>query len=197
MRLVPVSSLSTAQVRFASVPNMEYPASGSERSDGGFDVLAEHIAQVVAQVRAALASGEERSYFPTVTFITDKSVDISVLTGGAASSESTLKMFESFGYKAGRRKRAPDFVFVAAESLRKDGGEQIMISGCSKGSSLVIGYLGVVRSPQGKIQTGVWSGARAVPVNEALRLPAYRVMRGLIAKSRAPWWKIWMGKADR
>ena len=161
------------------------------------DVLAEHIAQVVAQVRAALASGEASSYFPTVTFITDKSVDISVLTGAAASSEAMLKMFESFGYKAGRRKRVPDFAFVAAESLKKDGGEQLMISGCSKDSSLVIGYLGVARSPQGKIQTGAWSGASAVSAAEALRLPAYRVMRGLIAKSRAPWWKIWMGKASR
>jgi hypothetical protein len=153
------------------------------------ETLAENLEMVVDQVRAALGTGEEEDYFTTVTTITESVIKISLLISGASTGSGMLEAIEGFGYKTGRRKRVPDFIFVAGETLSKNGAESIMISGCSKESEVVVGYLEFSRNPQRKIQAGSWSGSNGVPIGQAEWVPAFQAMRGAIDKSRAPWWR--------
>jgi hypothetical protein len=112
------------------------------------------------------------------------------MLGHSGTSDELLTAIEKFGYKTGQRKRLPDFVFFAAESIGADGKGEIMLSGCSSEFAVVLCYLSLARDEHRKIRPGAWSEAGPVAQEEVTRVPAFRAMRGAIAKANVPWWKL-------
>jgi len=101
-----------------------------------------------------------------------------------------LEAVEGLGYKSGKRKVIPEFVFFATETIAQDGEEQLMLSGCSKELGVLICYLSIDRDEDRRIRPGVWSKAGPVAEDKLERVPAYRAMRGAITKANSPWWKF-------
>jgi hypothetical protein len=152
--------------------------------------LLQMLEVVRVQTESALAGGAEEMFFPTLTLITEKTHSIHVALLEGATSSEMLEAMEAFGYKTGRRKHPPEQVFFAAESIDKGGHDQVMITGCSKEFEMVIGYLSLERNEDGHLLLGAWSGGREIPMVAAERVPAYRAMRGALARAKAPWWRF-------
>ena len=155
------------------------------------ETLSDNFRTVVKVVSEPLGKGEAEDYFTTIYAITETQFRIHLVTGDAATGSEMLDMIEGFGFKIGRRRRFPSFIFVAAEAAMSDGTEAVMISGCSANLEVALGYLRFDRFEDGRIRLGQWSGILPVPEDEFVRVPAFRGMRGAIAKSTIPWWRFW------
>jgi len=138
---------------------------------------------------AAVGRGLEEAFCPTLTLIFGEKLELSALLGDGPTGSDYLSMIEAFAYRRSRRRRLPDFAFFAAESVA-DGGERIMLSGCSTDLIILVCYLQFERDQSGKIIPSSWT--QAGPVNECdrVRVPAYRAMKGAMARANAPWWKL-------
>jgi hypothetical protein len=106
------------------------------------------------------------------------------MVGTSETSDEMLAAIEGFGYATGRRKQVSDFVFFAAESMARDGREEIMLSGCSKDLDVVITYLDIERDELGLIRPIAWREPGSAVKGQEMRVPAVRAMRGAIAKRR-------------
>jgi hypothetical protein len=151
--------------------------------------LESHFEKIVGVVRAALASGKQSCYFPTLVAIEDEKLTINSLFRGLPDTD-ILRAVESFGFRCGRRKHVPEFLFFSAESLSSDARDQVMVTGCSKDFQMIVGYLELSRTVEGHLIPGVVSGVGYPGIHDSHRVPAWHAMNGVIAKSKAPWWRL-------
>ena len=151
--------------------------------------LQSHFDKVLAIVRDALASGGQSCYFPTLVTVEDDHVRIDTLFRGLPDFD-ILRAVERFGYRTGKRKRIPEFLFFSAESVSSDASDQIMVSGCSKQFEVIVGYLTLGRSPSGHLIPDAVVDVGSPTDEDVKRVPAWHAMNGAIAKSKAPWWHL-------
>lgn len=148
------------------------------------------IQAVQTQTFAALADGTSTEFFSTLTFITKDKIEINALIADCTTSDEMLEAVEGLGYKCGKRKIIPEFVFYVAETISQNGEEQLMLSGCSKELEVLICYLSLDRDEDQRIRPGSWGKVRLVAKEKLERVATYRAMRGAITKANAPWWKF-------